>query len=180
MEPVVVVVLVVLLLVVVAAALVASRRSKARREHLRSKFGPEYERTVSERGRRSAEQELADRERRHDELQLRPLPPEAQQAFVERWRRAQSEFVNDPKGAVEDADTLTTEIMRQIGYPTQDYSEQVAYLSVEHAAALEHYRAGHAIAEASRRDRATTEELRQALVHYRALVGELLGVPETQ
>ena len=180
MEPVVVVVVVVLLLAAVAAALVASRRSKARSEHLRERFGPEYERTVAERGRRGGESELAERERRHSGLQVRPLPPEAQRAFVERWRRAQSDFVNDPKGAVEDADRLTTEIMRQRGYPTEGYEQQAADLSVEHAQALEHYRAGHAIAEASRRDRATTEELRQALVHYRALVGELLGVPETE
>jgi hypothetical protein len=168
----IVLIIVLLALVVLAAAL--WQRSRARqREHLRERFGSEYDRAVDEAGsRRRAEQDLADRERRHAQLDIRTLPPARRQHFATEWTAAQTRFVDDPVTAVGDADRLVTQLLGERGYPTSGYQEQAAVLSVEHADVLDHYRSAHEVG--ARADQATTEELRRSMVHYRSLFDTLL------
>ena len=168
------VILLLVLLALVAVALFVWQRNRSRaRQHLQERFGPEYDRTVEEAGsRRRAEQELAERERRHAELQIRPLSTDRRAHFGTEWTAAQARFVDDPVTAVGDADRLVTELMRERGYPTEHYEEQAAVLSVEHADVIGHYREAHEIG--SRADQATTEELRRSMVHYRELFEALL------
>jgi hypothetical protein len=150
----------------------------SRRRALQRRFGPEYDRAVAESdSRRAAEQELRDRERRHAELELRELDPESRERYAAAWEEIQARFLDEPAKAVAEADELVTRLVAERGYPTGDYDEQVAHLSVEHARTLGHYRDAHEISELSARGEATTEQLRQALVHYRALFSELLGTP---
>jgi len=161
---------------VVVAALVAVAVVGSRRRALREKFGPEYDRVVAEQDSRSAgERELRERERRHAELELRPLSPEARAGYAEQWAQVQTRFVDTPEEAVRAGDELVTRLVGEIGYPTGNYDDQVATLSVEHAATLGRYRDAHAIFLRAERGEASTEQLRQALVHYRALFAELLG-----
>ena len=146
------------------------------RRKLQQRFGPEYDRAVAEQPNRgAAEQELRGREQRHAELELRDLSPQDQQRYVAQWQRIQGEFVDDPHASTRAADALITDVMRDRGYPTGDFEERVDTLSVEHARTLDHYRNAHDIAAADGRGEASTEQLRQALVHYRALAGDLLG-----
>lgn len=176
---VVLVVAIVVIVALVAIAVVANRRRA-----LRQRFGPEYERAVAEQDSRSAaEKELRERERRHAELQLRPLSEESRTRYAQEWARVQATFVDAPEQAVRDGDALVTQLVGEIGYPTDDYDERLASLSVDHATTLGHYRDAHEIFLRTERGEASTEQLRQALVHYRALFAELLGtdpVPEEQ
>ncbi|MFJ7910764.1 hypothetical protein [Kitasatospora sp. NPDC096204] len=151
-----------------------------RRRRLRERFGPEYERTVNRSDSRiAAERELREREMRHRELDIRPLPTEARQRYSRDWIQVQQEFVDRPGTAVQDADRLVTTLMRDRGYPTEDYEQRLRDLSVEHGRTLEHYRAAHAVNTDAGRGEATTEELRGAMVHYHALFDALLdGEPE--
>ncbi|HJD84654.1 hypothetical protein ABZX88_03700 [Kitasatospora aureofaciens] len=150
-----------------------------RRRRLQQRFGPEYERAVDRTGsHRAAERDLRQREQRHDQLQITPLPPGARQRYTEDWKRVQQEFVDRPGEAVQHADRLVTLLMHDRGYPTEGYEQQLRDLSVEHGRTLEHYRAAHATNASARRDDATTEELRGAMVHYRALFAELLNGDE--
>ncbi|MBD0691784.1 hypothetical protein [Streptomyces sp. CBMA123] len=151
-----------------------------RRRRLRERFGPEYERTVNRSDSRiAAERELRERELRHQELDIRPLPAEARQRYSQDWIQVQQEFVDRPGAAVQDADRLVTTLMRDRGYPTENYEQRLRDLSVEHGRTLEHYRAAHAVNTEAGRGEATTEELRGAMVHYRALFDALLdGGPE--
>ncbi|MGC1212296.1 MAG: hypothetical protein WA890_13640 [Micromonospora sp.] len=169
---VVVIVIVVLVLAALAAvALVASRRRA-----LKQRFGPEYDRAVAEQdSRTAAERELRERERRHAELELTPLAPESRARYAAAWEELQVRFVDSPAETVGDADELVSRLIAERGYPTGDFSEQIAHLSVEHARTLTHYRDAHEIRLRNERGEATTEELRQALVHYRALFADLLG-----
>ncbi|GAA1520032.1 hypothetical protein GCM10009827_039410 [Dactylosporangium maewongense] len=151
-----------------------------RRRALQHRFGPEYDRAVAEGdSRAAAERELRERERRHAELELRELTPEARTRYTTAWTEIQARFLDDPAGAVRDADALVTELVAERGYPTGEYEEQVAHLSVEHARTLGHYRDAHEISDLSDRGEATTEQLRQAVVHYRTLFSDLLGVDAT-
>ncbi|POX44151.1 hypothetical protein [Streptomyces sp. Ru72] len=146
-----------------------------RRRRLRERFGPEYQRTVAETGsRRAAERELIDREQRHDALNVKPLPTSIRDRYTREWATVQEEFVDRPEDAVHDADRLVTSLMHERGYPTEDFEDRLKDLSVEHSRTLEHYRAAHAIDELSTRHKADTEQLRNALVHYRALLEDLL------
>lgn len=175
-ELVAIIVPIAVVVVLVAAALwIVSRRRR-----LRERFGPEYERTVDRSdSRMAAERELREREARHRELDIRPLAPEERQRYGQAWTRVQQDFVDQPGEAVQDADRLVTTLMRDRGYPTEDYDQVVRDLSVEHGRTLEHYRAAHAVNGRAGRGEATTEELRGAMVHYRALFAELLdGGPE--
>jgi hypothetical protein len=148
----------------------------SRRRALRNRFGPEYDRVVAESdSRTAAERELRERERRHDELELRELDPESRERYAASWEEIQARFLDDPNEAVREADELVTRLIAERGYPTDDYDEQVAHLSVEHARTLGHYRDAHEISQVSERGEATTEQLRQALVHYRELFADLLG-----
>jgi hypothetical protein len=170
-------VLVVLAIVIVVAAVAGVVLS--RRRALRQRFGPEYDRVVAEQeDRRAAENELRERERRHAELELRELDPAERERYSAGWDEVQLRFVDAPEQAVGEADELVTRVMADRGYPTNGYDEQVTHLSVEHARTLDHYRKAHTIHEANERGEASTEQLRQALVHYRALFADLLGTQQ--
>jgi hypothetical protein len=170
-----------ILIAVVAAVVVLTvvwRALRTRRTRaLKDTFGREYDRTVEqEGGRRDAERELRERQKRHEELELKPLSPEARDSYVSQWQVTQIRFVDDPKGAVAEADTLVQQVMRDRGYPVDDFERRVADISVEHPDLVERYRTAHGIAQASERNEASTEDLRHAVRHYRALFTELLEV----
>ncbi len=169
-------IVVIVVLVVVVVLLGAAAWMAVRRRSLRQRFGPEYDRVVAEQdGRLAAERELRARERRHAELDLQPLSEESRSRYASAWEEIQATFVDAPNDAVGEADRLVTELIAERGYPTENYEEQLAQLSVEHARPLEHYRDAHEINMQNERGEASTEQLRMALVHYRALFSELLG-----
>jgi len=171
---IVVLVVVVLVLLAIAAALMAAQKRK--REQLRSTFGSEYDRTVDSSGRRrDAERDLAARAEHRSQLDIRPLSTADRQAFAARWTATQADFVDRPAEAVRSADVLVSEVMRQRGYPVGDFDQQARDVSVDHAEVVQEYRAAHDISLLNDRQQATTEQLRQAMVHYRALFTELLG-----
>ncbi|GAA0797188.1 hypothetical protein [Spirilliplanes yamanashiensis] len=174
-----IVVLIVVILAVLLIAAVAAR--VARRRSLQKTFGPEYDRVVAEKeDRGAAEQELRERQSRHAELELKPLSAESRARYSAAWEEVQVRFVDEPADAVRTADALVTRLIAERGYPTGSYDDQLATLSVEHARTLGHYRDAHEISERNDRGEATTEDLRQALVHYRALVADLLGEEPVQ
>ncbi|MEV0427461.1 hypothetical protein [Micromonospora sp. NPDC050495] len=169
-------VVVIVVVVLVLAALAAVAVIASRRRALRQRFGPEYDRAVEEQDSRSAaERELRERERRHAELELTPLSPESRARYAAAWEELQVRFVDSPTETVGEADELVSQLIAERGYPTGDFSEQLAHLSVEHARTLTHYRDAHEIRLRNERGEAGTEDLRQALVHYRALFADLLG-----
>lgn len=146
-----------------------------RRQHLREQFGPEYDRLLAEsQDRRAVERELRDRERRHSDLGIKPLPPQAREKYSKEWAGVQEQFVDAPARAVGEADGLVTRLMRERGYPTEGYEQQVRDLSVEHGRTLDHYRAAHAVSTRVEDGQATTEDLRGAFVHYRAVFDDLM------
>jgi len=162
--------------IIVAIALgVLLLMSRKRSDHLRSRFGPEYERTVRQSGdRRRAERDLERREKRVEQLHIHPLSPRHRDEFANAWRKDQARFVDDPGGAVTEADRLVQEVMRARGYPVADFERRAEDVSVGHSHLVENYRAAREVAERNRRGEADTEELRKALVYYRALFEELL------
>jgi hypothetical protein len=169
-------IVVIVLVVLVVLALVAVLAVLARRRSLQQKFGPEYDRMVAERDSRgAAEKELRERERRHSELTLTPLSTESRAQYAAAWEEIQARFVDSPGEAVGAADELVGRLTAERGYPTEDYEEQLAHLSVEHARTLGHYRDAHEIRLRTEKGEASTEDLRQAVVHYRALFADLLG-----
>jgi hypothetical protein len=144
-----------------------------RRGHLRERFGPEYNRTVSERRtRREAETELREREKRREAIEVRPLEPQEQVRYKEAWQRIQAQFVDEPEEAAQEAGALVEQVMRDCGYPIEDFEEQAATISVDHPTVVENYRAAYRITHDG--NGAGTEDLRQAMVHYRALFDELV------
>ena len=148
---------------------------RQRSEALRERYGPEYARTVNELGdTRRAESELIRRQERVAALDIRPMNAEMQNRFHQQWRAVQARFVDDPKGAVTDADALVEDAMRTRGYPVSDFDQRAADLSVHHPRVVENYRAARDIAHRHRRGEATTEDLRQAMVYYRGLFQDLL------
>ncbi len=158
----------------VGAAAVASRRKRT--EHLKDRFGPEYERVVSGTGeQKAAEKELVARERNRKKLDIRPLTAASLDGYVTRWRVVQTAFVDHPASAVGEADVLVTEVMRERGYPVDDdFEQQAADISVDHPTVVENYRAAHDINLAQQKGDVGTEQQRQAFVHYRALFDKLL------
>ena len=169
-----VVILIVLALLVVLA-LVAGRRRRSHR--LREQFGPEYDRTVAQAGdRKEAESELEERTTRRQQLDIVPLDPADRARYLEAWRQTQARFVDEPAEATREADRLITAVMRDRGYPVDDFEQRAADVSVDHPQVVDDYRAAQAIAAANERSEASTEDLRQALVHYRSLFEELLDV----
>jgi Tfp pilus assembly protein PilX len=167
----------IIVVILVVAALLVGLSAVRRRRRLQDRFGPEYDRAVTEHGRRDAEAELAERERRVRQLDIRPLAPTARAQYASEWTGVQEQFVDAPQAAVTGAQTLVTAVMKDRGYPTEAFDQIVADLSVEHAATLDHFRAAHDISERAASGTASTEELRQAMIHYRALFTELLGQP---
>ncbi len=165
----------VVLLLVLAIA-VAAGWFVMRHLRLRRRFGPEYEQVAADQDSwMSAERELLSRERRHRELELRSLDPATQDRYARAWQAVQSQFVTDPAGAVVAGDELVTQLVRERGYPTEDFEDELSYLSVDHARVLSRYRDAHEVYLRGQRGEADTEDLRQALVHYRALFADLLG-----
>src|SRR6478672_134566 len=155
------------------AAIAVNRRHRT--ATLKERFGPEYERTVSAAGeQRAAENELAARERERNKLEILPLTPEAYVGYAHRWQTVQTAFVDDPSSAVGDADRLVTEVMRERGYPVDDFDQQAADISVDHPLVVENYRAAHSIHLSQQNGDVGTEAQRQAFVHYRALFEKLL------
>ena len=156
----------------VAWYFVSQRR---RTEALQSRYGPEYSRTIRETGdARKAEEELLKRKERVDHLEIRPLLAEQREQFLTRWRSVQAMFVDDPDGAVARANDLVEEVMKTRGYPIADFEQRAADISVHHAVVVDNYRAACEIASRQRQNAATTEDLRNAMVHYRALFEDLL------
>jgi len=147
---------------------------KRRTQRLRTQFGSEYDRMVQSSGRRRAETELERRTKRVEKFQIRKLSAEEQARFAESWRQEQAHFVDDPRSAVENADRLVGEVMRARGYPVGEFDRRAADLSVDHPRVVENYRLAHEIALRDSRGQATTEDLRRAMVYYRALFEDLL------
>ncbi|MCG8914990.1 hypothetical protein L6E12_04195 [Actinokineospora sp. PR83] len=159
--------------VVIIALVAVVVRMQSRRKHLRERFGPEYDRTIAEHPRKDAERELLEREKEHAKLDIRPLEPQARDRYAAQWRSVQEQFVDRPAPAVQEADRLVTVVMAERGYPTDgSHEDRVRRLSVEHASTMEHYRAAHQVRG---KENASTEELREAMVHYRDLFTDLLG-----
>jgi len=173
MDPSIWILLIVVLAVIAAGMFFYAQRQKTRQ--LRARFGPEYERSLQETGdRRHAEAELARREERVAHLDIRPLMPDDRARFSNAWRSVQAQFVDDPGRSIAEADRLVTEVMRVRGYPVADFEQRAADISVDHPRVVDNYRAAYAIARRSGRGEANTEDLRQAMVHYRALFEDLL------
>ncbi|MEU7866545.1 hypothetical protein [Dactylosporangium sp. NPDC049140] len=167
---------VIVLVLIVVAAVVAGVSRHRRTQELRSRFGPEYDRAVADQpSRRAAERNLQHREQRHDNLELHDLDPGQRQLYSEQWQRTQAHFAEEPQAATREADELVTRVMSDRGYPVKDFNTKVEDLSVEHAETIGHYREAHEISEYNERGLASTEQLRQALMHYRALFADLLG-----
>src|SRR5215204_3575147 len=181
---------VVWILVIVAVVLIAAlaawalnRNLQSRR--LRQRFGPEYDRTIERTSgdRKQAESVLGDRIARREELELRPLSPAAHETYARRWDQVQAQFVDEPGTAVQDAQTLLEEVMAERGYPVgNEFEERVDLVSVDHPDVVEHYRVANRLHHESGETSdaaATTEDRRQALVHYRALFADLLDRADT-
>jgi hypothetical protein len=170
-----IVVVIAIVAVVVAIWLVGQRQ---RRSRLRDRFGAEYHREVERQGNLSkAEATLAAREKRVARLHIKPLMADDAARFSQQWRAIQTRFVDDPRGAVTEADKVVGEVMLARGYPIGDFEQQVADISVDHPDVVMNYRAARDIADEHARGRASTEDLRQAMVHYRALFRDLLDSP---
>jgi hypothetical protein len=176
MEP-----LVIGLIVVVAAVIGWLLWQQQRTRTLRTRYAGEYDRTVSELGRRRGEAELVRREVRVRELDIRPLSAAERERYLADWRHVQEQFVDDPRGAVVRGNDLVEDVLRARGYPvTEDFDRQVADLSVDHPRVVENYRRARDIAGRHRRGAASTEDLRQAMVLYRELFEDLLVDVDTQ
>lgn len=165
------------IVVIAAVAILVTRsaNSRKRTERLKERFGPEYERTIAEAGEQSgAEDELAARERKRDKLDIIPLSPGAREKYADSWRTVQTAFVDNPSSAVGDADRLVTQVMRDRGYPIDDFDQRAADISVDHPKVVENYRTAHSIYLLQEEGDVGTEDQREAFVHYRALFEKLL------
>ena len=165
----------VLIAVVIVVVIGAVVMSAWRRRRLRSRFGPEYDRARAERGRFGAASDLKGRQKRREELDIVPLSGAARERYTEQWQAVQARFVDDPSNAAREADGLVSTVMRERGYPVENFDQRSADVSVDHPHVVDNYRAAHAISLANEHGKASTEDLRQSLIHYRALFDELLG-----
>jgi hypothetical protein len=164
-----------ILVVGVAVYIIHRRKTTA---GLRKRFGSEYDRAVQEHGsERKAETRLADRETRVDSLKIRDLTATERLRFLAEWQTVQSRFVDHPKGAVTEADELVASLLQARGYPVSSFDQRAADISVDHPGLMENYRSAHAIAVRGSEVEATTEELRTAMIHYRAIFDELVQAP---
>lgn len=179
-QVVIAVAVVVIVLIVVAAIAFATSR-KRRSMRLKQRFGPEYDRVLKQEGDpRKAEGVLEFRQKRREKFKIRPLTATDRSSFELRWREVQARFVDDPPGAVTLAEALVTDVMQARGYPVGEFEQQSADLSVDYPVIVNNYRAAHAIAIRHRSGQASTEDLRQAMVHYRALFQELLDEHQSE
>lgn len=170
--------LVLMFAVVVLGAIILMQRRRSTR--LKEQFGPEYQRTVEEKGgdQRRAEAELSERKKRVRSFDIHPLIPEQRDHFAAQWKSAQLRFVDDPSAAIKDADLLVMHAMEACGYPVGDFEQRAADISVNHPQVVDNYREAHKIAQLNDEGKASTEDLRLAMVRYRALFDDLLAVPE--
>src|SRR5947209_20030360 len=176
---VLIVIAVIVVIAVIAVAVVAMR--KRRSVKLRERFGPEYDRVVRKEGDpRKAEGVLEFREKRREKFKIRSLSPADRSSFGVRWNEVQARFVDDPRGAVTVADSLVTDVMQSRGYPIGEFEQRAADLSVDYPVIVENYRAAHQIALRHSAGQASTEDLRQAMVHYRTLFEQLLDERQPQ
>lgn len=171
-DPKVIGLVVLAILVIVALAIVAMQRRKAA---LRHRFGSEYDRAVQEKGsERQAQSMLEERAKRVEKFHIRRLEPVERDQYASEWWRVQSRFVDDPRGAVVEADETVASLMGAMGFPMADFEQRAADLSVDHAHVIDNYRAAHDIAIRHRKGQASTEDLRQAMIYYRSLFDDLL------
>jgi FtsZ-interacting cell division protein ZipA len=169
------IIVIVAILAVVAVLLVARRRKT---EHLKQKFGSEYDRVVHQHGdSQRAETVLTQREKRVSHFELRTLPPTERERYAQQWAFVQRKFVDDPKGAVNQADRLVTDVMNARGYPMSEFNQRADDISVNYPNTVGNYRAAHDIVVRHGRGQSSTEDLRKAMVHFRSLFDELLGKP---
>ena len=167
---------VIIVVAIVVIALIIAMTMTGRRRRLRQRFGPEYDRTLAEKdSRMQAEAELTERQRRVRKLHIRPLSPAARSRHLGEWQSIQEQFVDSPQAAVTEAYALVTTVMRERGYPVSDDDQVADDLSVEHARLVDHFRSAQAITGEVARGSVSTEDLRQALIHYRELFADLLG-----
>ena len=167
------VIILVAIAVVGGIAWVVMQRQRTQR--LTEQYGPEYQRTIESSGdRREAEKELEARADRVKGFEIRQLSTDERDGYLARWRETQADFVDDPAGAISHADMLVQEVMRARGYPMADFEQQAADISVDHPHVVEEYRAAHVIVERDSTHGVETEDLRQAMVHFRALFDDLL------
>lgn len=181
MKITVILILIIGLAVLVVAAFLYFRRRRT--ADLRKQFGPEYKHAMHQYGnQRKAEAELAAREERVHKLEIRTLSAEEQARFTHAWRKTQARFVDAPSPAVQEADSMVKEVMRTRGYPVADFEQRAADISVDHPNVVSNYRAARDIVQRNTSGKATTEDLRRAMVHYRSLFEELLDThtPTTQ
>jgi hypothetical protein len=173
-------IVIIIIAIIVVVAAIAGIAYNTRRRRLQQRFGPEYDRLVEETGSRTkAEAELANRQRRVAGLDIRPLDPAARARYAENWAAIQERFVDAPQDAVMAAQRLVMTVMKERGYPTEGGDQVLADLSVDHANVLDHYRAAYDISQRAADNAASTEDLRQAMIHYRALFQDLLGQTPT-
>lgn len=163
-------------ILIVAIALIVMLVRRGRSQRLKSKFGPEYDRTVQQAGNRSkAEKDLESRQKRRKGLEIRPLDPGLRERYAREWQQVQADFVDAPSDAVRRADQLITQVMRERGYPTDNFEQRSSDVSVDHPQVVEDYRAAQKISMANRENKASTEDLRLAMRYYRSLFDDLLG-----
>lgn len=169
---------IVMLLVIVAVAAAIFLYMQQRSKRLHAKYGPEYDRLAQDFGStRRAESDLERREKRLEKIHIRPLTNEERRRFAEAWRETQAAFVDNPATAVARADAIVGDLMSTRGYPMGDFEQRAEDVSVDHPRVVQNYRAAHAIAVRQERGQANTEDLRGAMVHYRALFEDLLEQP---
>jgi hypothetical protein len=167
--------LIVALVVVVVLVVGALALRQARSRSLQRRFGPEYDRLVEEEGgRRQAEAELSELAERRAALEISDLDPDARQAYTDEWRAVQERFIDEPRETVAEADALVQRVMRDRGYPVDEFDERIEMITVDHPGLAENYRVAHAVELRSEQDGATTDDLRDAFQRYRALFAELL------
>ena len=169
-EVAIVVVIAIIALLMIAWLVVRKQRSARLRRH----FGPEYGSAVREVGPARADAMLLEREKRVEKFSLRALAPDERERFITEWSLVQSRFVDDPQGAVTEADLLVDKVMQARGYPMTDFKQRAADISVDHPHVVANYRAARLIALRQREGQATTEDLRQAMIYYRSLFDDLL------
>lgn len=178
-NPIVYYVIGAIVVVIVVAIIAAAASRNARSRRLQQHFGPEYDRTVRTTGdRTAAERELTSRVQRVKRMHIEELPAGARERYAEEWRTVQTRFVDQPREALAQADSLVANVMRDRGYPVSDFDQQAADISADHPQVVDNYRIAHGIAERSDRGEVNTEDLRQAMVHYRTLFNDLLGSGE--
>ena len=175
MDTLTIVAIVVIVAVVLLGLAALAWSQKRHSDQLKEAFGSEYDYTVGQSGdRREAEKELQQRQQRIERLHIVPLTHEQCTEYTEQWQGVQAHFVDDPRAAIKDADKLVGKVMEKRGYPVGDFDQRAADLSVHYPTLVENYRAADLIAANNRGGKATTEDLRKAMIHYRALFEELL------